>query len=122
MKMYGAREAADTTKGKASSGLNHYGPIRATQFMRASVRWDYAPDVCKDYKETGFCTFGGLFLGTFFYEKKKNDRMRILDSCKFLHDRSDYKHGWQIERDWQKEQEAKKTTEEEDYTIYSDED
>lgn len=22
------------------------------------------------------------------------------DSCKFLHDRSDYKHGWQIEREW----------------------
>ena len=57
--MYGAREASDTTKGKASSGLNHYGPIRGTQFMRASVRWDFAPDICKDYKETGFCTFGG---------------------------------------------------------------
>jgi len=23
----------------------------------------------------------------------------LLDSCKFLHDRSDYKHGWQIERE-----------------------
>ncbi len=22
------------------------------------------------------------------------------DSCKFLHDRSDYKHGWQLEREW----------------------
>ena len=44
------------------------------------MRWDYAPDICKDYKETGFCGFG--------------------DSCKFLHDRSDYKHGWQIEREW----------------------
>ncbi|XP_008071641.1 RING finger protein 113B, partial [Carlito syrichta] len=37
------------------------------------------PDLCKDYRETGFCGFG--------------------DSCKFLHDRSDYKHGWQIERE-----------------------
>lgn len=59
--MYGAREAKDSTKGKASSGLNHYGPIRAQQFMRATVRWDYAPDICKDYKETGFCSFGGEF-------------------------------------------------------------
>lgn len=25
----------------------------------------------------------------------------ILDSCKFLHDRSDYKHGWEIERDYE---------------------
>ncbi len=31
----------------------------------------------------------------------------IGDSCKFLHDRSDYKHGWQIEQEWQKEQELK---------------
>ncbi len=22
------------------------------------------------------------------------------DSCKFLHDRSDYKHGWQLEQEW----------------------
>lgn len=25
--------------------------------------------------------------------------LTLLDSCKFLHDRSDYKHGWQIERE-----------------------
>jgi len=23
----------------------------------------------------------------------------FVDSCKFLHDRSDYKHGWQLERE-----------------------
>ncbi|ETN74062.1 hypothetical protein NECAME_13221 [Necator americanus] len=78
--MYGAKEAKDTARGNASSGLNRIGPIRAPQFVRQTVRWDYAPDICKDYKETGFCTFG--------------------DSCKFLHDRSDYKHGWEIERDY----------------------
>ena len=44
-----------------------------------SFRWDYAPDICKDYKETGFCGFG--------------------DSCKFMHDRGDYKFGWQLERE-----------------------
>ncbi|CAK5089653.1 unnamed protein product [Meloidogyne enterolobii] len=79
--LYGAKEKEDTVKGNASSGLNRMGPIRATQYMRASVRWDYAPDICKDYKETGYCTFG--------------------DSCKFMHDRTDYKHGWEIERDWE---------------------
>ena len=25
--------------------------------------------------------------------------LNISDSCKFLHDRSDYKHGWQLERE-----------------------
>src|SRR5699024_2136770 len=78
---------------------------------------DYAPDVCKDvrdsthplpfpslpfpfplhavrhsgkrtlltyhkqYKQTGFCGFG--------------------DNCKFLHDRSDYKQGWQLDKEWE---------------------
>ena len=35
------------------------GPIRAPAHLRATVRWDYQPDICKDYKETGFCGFGG---------------------------------------------------------------
>lgn len=69
----------DSAAGNASSGMVRKGPIRAPAHLRATVRWDYQPDVCKDYKETGFCGFG--------------------DSCKFLHDRSDYKHGWQLERD-----------------------
>lgn len=60
MALYGAKIKQDSLKGNASSGLNRNGPIRATQFMRASVRWDFAQDICKDYKETGFCTFGGF--------------------------------------------------------------
>jgi RING finger protein 113A len=43
--------------------------------------------VCKDYKLTGYCGFG--------------------DNCKFLHDRGDYKAGWQIDRDWEIEQQKK---------------
>lgn len=35
---------------------------------------DYAAELCKDYRETGFCGFG--------------------DSCKFLHDRSAYTPSW----------------------------
>jgi len=38
------------------------GPVRAPAHLRATVRWDYQPDICKDYKETGFCGFGGLFV------------------------------------------------------------
>ncbi|XP_019522090.1 PREDICTED: RING finger protein 113A-like, partial [Hipposideros armiger] len=61
----------DTSVGSAYSGMVRKGPIRAPKHLRATVCWDYQPDICKDYKETGFCGFG--------------------DSCKFLHDRSDYK-------------------------------
>ena len=56
--------------------------------VRMISRFDYQPDVCKDYKETGRCGYG--------------------DSCKFLHDRGDYKQGWELERDWNAEQEKKR--------------
>jgi RING finger protein 113A len=49
-----------------------------------------APDVCKDYKKTGFCGFG--------------------DSCKFAHMREDYKHGWQLDKDWEVETKGKKVS------------
>ena len=55
------------------------GPVRGNSFFRASIRIDHDPCICKDYKETGFCGFG--------------------DSCKFIHDRGDYKLGWMIERE-----------------------
>lgn len=29
------------------------GPVRASLYARAITRWDYQPDLCKDYKETG---------------------------------------------------------------------
>ncbi|NWQ81472.1 R113A protein, partial [Columbina picui] len=48
----------DTSMGNASSGMVRKGPIRAPEHLRATVRWDYQPDICKDYKETGFCGFG----------------------------------------------------------------
>ncbi|KAJ8344829.1 hypothetical protein SKAU_G00290220 [Synaphobranchus kaupii] len=89
----------DSTMGNASSGMVRKGPIRAPEHLRATVRWDYQPDICKDYKETGFCGFG--------------------DSCKFLHDRSDYKHGWQIERELDEGRYG--ANDEENYEVSSDE-
>jgi len=96
-----AAEVHKETKGKEDDkiyrGMNNYaqyiekresligvrksikGPIRAPTNIRSTVRWDYDPCICKDYKETGFCGFG--------------------DSCKFMHDRGDYKLGWQLERE-----------------------
>ncbi|XP_040572042.1 E3 ubiquitin-protein ligase RNF113A [Lepeophtheirus salmonis] len=92
-------EKRDSAAGSAAK-MSASGPKRAPTNIRSTVRWDYAPDICKDYKETGFCGFG--------------------DSCKFMHDRSDYKFGWQLERDM-----ANGKYEEEDdkkYEISSDED
>ena len=58
------------------------GPVKAPTNIRTITVTDFAPDVCKDYKQTGFCGFG--------------------DSCKFLHAREDYKQGWELDKDWEK--------------------
>ncbi|KAH8360086.1 hypothetical protein KR093_010645 [Drosophila rubida] len=93
----------DKVAGNASSGMVRTGPIRAPAHLRATVRWDYQPDICKDFKETGYCGFG--------------------DSCKFLHDRSDYKAGWQLEMDHeaQKRGDNDSDGDEHKYEIHSDE-
>jgi len=55
------------------------GPQRNTDStIRTVTIVDYQPDVCKDYKETGYCGFG--------------------DTCKFLHDRGTYLAGWQLDK------------------------
>ncbi|KAL3687408.1 hypothetical protein R1sor_013717 [Riccia sorocarpa] len=75
-----------TIAGEKAGGA--HGPLRASAHIRWSVRFDYQPDICKDYKETGYCGYG--------------------DSCKFMHDRGDYKSGWQMEKDWDEVQKRKK--------------
>lgn len=72
----------DTARANAtSSKFRVAGPVRASSHIRMTCRFDYAPDLCKDYNETGFCGFG--------------------DSCKFVHDRGDYKSGWELEQEWE---------------------
>ena len=75
--------------GVAQERKSIVGPVKAPVFIRQSVRFDYQPDVCKDYKETGYCGFG--------------------DACKFVHDRSDYKSGWQLEKEWEEEEKVLRT-------------
>lgn len=65
-----------------------FGPMKAPTNIRTITVTDYAPDVCKDYKLTGFCGFG--------------------DSCKFLHSREDYKQGWELDREWEVTTKGKK--------------
>ncbi|KAI5924593.1 hypothetical protein F4810DRAFT_131267 [Camillea tinctor] len=64
------------------------GPVKAATNIRTVTTTDFAPDVCKDYKQTGFCGFG--------------------DNCKFLHAREDYKQGWQLDREWENVTRGKK--------------
>lgn len=59
------------------------GPLKASSFVRTTCRFDYQPDICKDYKETGFCGFG--------------------DTCIYLHDRGDTLTGWQLEQQWEEQ-------------------
>ena len=64
-----------------------YGPTRGANNVRLTMYVDYKPEICKDYKETGYCGYG--------------------DCCKFLHDRTDYKEGWQVEKEWEEIQKKK---------------
>ncbi|KAI9732911.1 MAG: RNA-splicing factor [Claussenomyces sp. TS43310] len=66
------------------------GPIKAPTNIRTITVTDFAPDVCKDYKQTGSCGFG--------------------DSCKFLHAREDYKQGWQLDKEWENVTKGKRVT------------
>ncbi|XP_031130811.1 zinc finger CCCH domain-containing protein 1-like [Ipomoea triloba] len=84
---YKAGFRREHTISSEKAGGSH-GPLRASAHIRVSARFDYQPDVCKDYKETGYCGYG--------------------DSCKFMHDRGDYKSGWQLEKEWDEAEKAKK--------------
>ncbi|KAK5118309.1 hypothetical protein LTR62_002822 [Meristemomyces frigidus] len=64
------------------------GPVKAPTNVRTITVTDFAPDVCKDYKQTGFCGFG--------------------DNCKYLHIREDFKQGWQLDKEWEKAGKDKK--------------
>ncbi|CAN1157194.1 Zinc finger CCCH domain-containing protein 1 [Linum perenne] len=77
----------EQTIASEKAGGSH-GPLRASAHIRVSARFDYQPDICKDYKETGYCGYG--------------------DSCKFMHDRGDYKSGWQMEKEWEEVEKARK--------------
>lgn len=73
---------------KNTDPLRSVGPVKAPSNIRTITVTDFAPDVCKDYKQTGFCGFG--------------------DSCKFLHAREDYKQGWQLDKEWESVTKGKK--------------
>lgn len=79
------------TAGSEKASGTH-GPLRAPTNVRFTFIMDYKPDICKDYKETGYCGYG--------------------DSCKFMHDRGDYKAGYQLDKEWDDKEKARKAREE----------
>ncbi|KAF8676528.1 hypothetical protein HU200_046922 [Digitaria exilis] len=72
---YKAGFRREHTVASEKAGGSH-GPLRASAHIRLSARFDYQPDICKDYKETGYC--------------------------------GDYKSGWQIEKEWEEAEKARK--------------
>jgi RING finger protein 113A len=100
-----SKQAAPTAADLATSVQQHHptkikdrqnpflaGPLKAPTNIRTTSRFDYQPDICKDYKDTGFCGFG--------------------DTCIYLHDRGDTLSGWQIEQQWEQEQQQKRADQE----------
>lgn len=81
---YIEKSESDISNSKYTGSI---GPIRAPSNIRVTCRIDYNPSLCKDYHDTGYCCFG--------------------DSCIYLHDRGDYKSGWEMEQDWEAEQKEK---------------
>ena len=82
--IYIDKSEKDISRYKVTGSL---GPMRAPTNVRVTCRFDYAQGICKDYKETGRCGFG--------------------DGCVFMHDRGDYKTGWELEEEWKNEQKQK---------------
>jgi hypothetical protein len=87
------------SKAKGTAGLKA-GPIKASNFIRSTTLIDYNPSVCKDYKQTGFCGFG--------------------QNCIYVHDRGDYKSGWEIDKEWAAQN--KRGAQEENYEVHSSDD
>jgi RING finger protein 113A len=78
----------------------HAGPLKAPTFVRTTCRFDYQPDICKDYKETGFCGFG--------------------DTCIYLHDRGDTLTGWQLEQKYQEQKKKDQQLKEQELNKFMD--
>lgn len=82
--IYKSKTEDEISKSKFTGSI---GPIKQSTHFKFSSNVDYNPSLCKDYNQTGYCVFG--------------------DSCIFVHDRGDYKAGWELEIDWNKKQAAK---------------
>ena len=72
---------------KSSKYFVSIGPARISNTVKHTNTIDYNPSRCKDFFQAGYCVFG--------------------DSCIFIHDRCDYKFGWQIDKEYEAKQKKK---------------
>jgi len=84
------------------------GPLKAPTNIRSTVRVDYQKYLCKDYNQNGYCGYG--------------------DACIYLHDRYDYKAGWEVDAECEAQERREQlrlqgyhVEGEPDYEIHSDE-
>ena len=74
------KNAAKNAQKKTKLVSGFFGPRRQLKAIQHSNGIDYNPSRCKDYFETGYCVFG--------------------NSCIYIHDRTDYKSGYELDKDW----------------------
>ncbi|GAV51032.1 hypothetical protein ZYGR_0AD02150 [Zygosaccharomyces rouxii] len=81
-KLLSGEQEVKTSEGEPVVNFKMKGKGAMTQpkNVKVSILTDFHPDVCKDFKQTGYCGYG--------------------DSCKFLHSRDDFKTGWKMNQDW----------------------
>ena len=72
---------------KSSKFFVQIGPSRVLSGVKHTNTIDYNPSRCKDWFDAGYCVFG--------------------DSCIFVHDRSDYKFGWELDKEFEAAQKKK---------------
>jgi RING finger protein 113A len=60
------------------------GPSRLNSTIKNTCRFDYVQNICKDWHDSGYCPFG--------------------NSCLYLHDRSNVKTGWELEKDFEEQE------------------
>jgi RING finger protein 113A len=53
-----SRDKDSTSRDSQVAPKKAVGPVKAPTNVRMTVFTDFSPDVCKDYKQTGFCGFG----------------------------------------------------------------
>jgi len=54
--------------------------------FKSATNIDFNPSICKDFHDSGYCSWG--------------------DSCLYAHDRTNYKRGWELDKDWEDQQRA----------------